>query len=339
MKLGVALSVAAAAIVLESATAEGCAACRNPSLPSAQSGGAPVQEGELRTDVTTTGTTVHVIHTAGCEDTDDCDEVPAQPLYLHDQRMTPLELRLGAEYGLSPVFGVALELPVRAVISRIRFTTPEGEPYQPLDPDVHHRNETVWGVADALALARAGSLFGGTWFSLRAGVSLPLAHTEEDPFELGDQGIRHQHVQLGSGTFEPLLGVDVFRRFDSFSLQGFALAQMSLYENHHGYRAPLRVQGGADGSLDLVSTLSGSLGAGVYYEGPERWQGVIRQDGSLGRTELYASAGLSYALDKTVLRGNVRVPFYRNIVAGDEPLGEYSSPLIVSVGVSHTFEP
>jgi hypothetical protein len=122
-------------------------------------------------------------------------------------------------------------------------------------------------------------------------------------------------------------------------LQGFVFGQGSLYDNSHGYRAPTRIQGGLDASVKLVSTLLGIVGAGAYYEGPERWQGVIRQDGSLGRTELFANGALSYAVDRTTFRLGVRVPFYRRIVAGDEPLGEYSSPVIATLGASHTFEP
>lgn len=318
--------------------AQACAACRNPSMPTAHSSGAPLREGSLRTDATLTGTTIHVVHTAGCEDTDDCDEVPLQPLYLHDQRVTPIELRLAAEYGLSDSFGLDLQLPFRTVISRIEYTTPEGEPYDPLDRDVHHRDETIAGPSDGLLLGRAGDLFDGTWLAVRVGVSLPIGKSEEDPFALGDQGLRHQHVQLGNGTFEPALSLEASHGFEAFTLQAFAFAQLSVYDNRHGYRAPLRVQGSVEGSMKLVSTLSGALGVGVYHEGAERWQGVVRQDGSLGRTELTAQVALDYAIDSTVLRVGGRIPWYRNIVEGEEPLGRFSSPFVAYVGVSHTWD-
>jgi hypothetical protein len=319
-------------------SAQACAACRNPAMPTAHTSGAPLAAGSLRTDATVTATTIHVVHTAGCEDTNDCDEVPVQPLYLHDQRVTPIELRLGAEYGFSDAFGMELQLPLRTVVTRIEYTTPEGEPYEPLDRDVHHRNETLFGVADGLLLGRAGDLFSGTWLAIRVGVSLPIGKTEEDPFELGDQGLSHQHVQLGNGTFEPALSLEASRRFDGFALQGFAFGQTAVYDNEHGYRAPMRVQGSVEGSLELVSSLSMGLGVGVYHEGAERWQGVVRQDGSLGRTELTANVSFDYVIDETVLRVGGRIPWYRNIVEGEEPLGEFSSPLVAYVGASHTWD-
>jgi hypothetical protein len=307
-------------------------------MPTARSSGSPLPEGSLRTDATVTGTTIGVVHTAGCEDTDDCDEVPVQPLYLHDQRVSPVELRLALEYGLTDAFGVELQLPLRMVMSSIEYTTPEGEPYEPLDRDVHHRNETLFGPADGLVLGRAGALFGGTWLAVRIGVGLPVGKTEEDPFELGDQGQRHQHIQLGNGTFEPAASLEAFRRFDEFSLQAFTFGQGAFYDNSNGYRAPFRFQGGVDGGYALLPDLTVGVGLGAYHEGAERWQGVVRQDGSLGRTELTASAIVDYAIDETVLKAGVRVPWYRDIVEGEEPLGDFSAPFVAFVGVSHTWD-
>lgn len=318
--------------------AEACAACRNPTMATAQSSGSPLPAGALRTFSTLTGTTIHVVHTAGCEDTANCDEVPVQPLYLHDQHITPVELRLGAEYALSDAFGVELQLPLRMVVSGIEYKTPDGEAYEPLDLDVHHRDETIFGVADGLVLGRAGALFGGTWLAVRIGVGLPIGKTEEDPFELGDQGLRHQHIQFGSGTFEPAASIEAFRRFDELSVQAFAFGQGAFYDNRNGYRAPLRFQGGVEGGYDLLPALTLGIGVGAYHEGAERWQGVVRQDGSLGRTELTASGFVDYAIDETVFKAGVRVPWYRNIVEGEEPLGDFSAPFVAFVGVSHTWD-
>jgi hypothetical protein len=322
--------------LLQHEAALACAGCRNPSLPTAKASSGPVPEGDLRTGATLSGTYVHVVHSAGCADLDDCDELPVQPEYLHDQRMLPLELRLSFEYGLTDTFGVELQVPVRSVTSRIEFTTPEGEPYEPLDPDVHHRNETVAGPADPLLLGRASGLFQGVFLAVRAGISIPIGRTEEDPFALGDQGIRHQHIQLGSGTFDPVLGLDASKRWDEWGVAWFALGQAALHENRYGYRAPFRVQSEVQGSLDVGPVIS--LGTGAFHEAAERWQGVIRQDGSLGRTEWYASATIGWPwLDFQWFLG-ARVPLYRNIVAGEEPAGEFSSPVAAQLGVERVWD-
>ncbi len=317
--------------------ADACAGCRNPSLAATRGSEGPLAGEALRVGLTVTGTAIHVVHEAGCRDTSSCTEVPAQPTYLHDQRIYPVEFRLTGEYGLSKMFGVEAQLPFRSVTTTIKYKTPAGAPYEPLDPGVHHRDETVAGIADPWLLLRIGGNVAKTWIAVRPGVSLPLGRTEENPFELGDRGLRHQHIQLGSGTFDPLLVLEASRSFDDLMLQVFAQAQRPLYENRHGYRAPTRLYGGTSLGMKLAGELSGSLGIEALHESAEEWDGKRRQDGNLGRTEILGAVTANYTIDKTELTLGVRIPFWRNIVVGDEPPGTLSSPLTVSLGVSHVF--
>jgi hypothetical protein len=106
-------------------------------------------------------------------------------------------------------------------------------------------------------------------------MSLPIGKTEENPFELGDRGLSHQHIQFGSGT---------------------------------------------------------SIRCWCW----KRWDGRIRQDGNLGRSEVLATAGLTQIFGAT-LNLTLRAPVWRDIVTGDEPPGTLSSPLTVSFGVTHVF--
>ncbi len=317
--------------------AAACAGCRNPSLAATRGSEGPLQERAVRLGVSVTGTTVHVVHEAGCRDTSSCVEVPVQRTYLHDQRLYPLELRLAAEYGLSQTFGLELQLPFRSVTSNIEYTAPDGTPYEPLDPGVHHRNETVVGFADPWLLLRIGKTFDKWWLAARPGVSVPLGRTEENPFQLGEQGLRHQHIQLGSGTFDPVLVLEAARAFDRLRLQLFAQGQLPLYENQHGYHAPWRVFGGTSLGTKLVGKLTGSLGVEAFHEAAEEWDGELKQDGNLGRTEVLGAATLGHPFGATELTLGVRVPMWRHVVKGDEPPGTLSSPLTLSIGVSHVF--
>jgi hypothetical protein len=284
-----------------------------------------------------TGTTVHVVHEAGCRDTSACGEVPVQPTYFHDQRLYPLELRLIGEYGLSKTFGIEAQVPFRSVTSTIEYTDANGAHYQPLDPGIHHRNETVFGVADPWLLLRLGTTLQKWWLAARPGISIPLGRTEENPFALGDRGLRHQHIQFGSGTCDPVAIVEASRTFESIQLQFFAQGQLPLYENGEGYRAPWRVYGGGSLGHQLVSTLSGSLGVEVSHEAAEKWDGEVQQDGNLGRTELLLAATLSHKLGATDLGLAARIPVWRHIVVGDEPPGTLSSPLTLTLSATHVF--
>jgi hypothetical protein len=317
--------------------AEACAGCRNPSLAVTRGSAGPLEAGAVRVGATVTGTTVHVVHEAGCRDTSACAEVPIQPTYFHDQHLYPLELRLVSEYGLSETFGIEVQVPFRSVTSTIEYTDANGAQYEPLDPGIHHRNETVAGIADPWLLLRVGATAGKWWLAARPGVSIPLGRTEENPFALGDRGLRHQHVQLGSGTFDPVAIVEASRAFEAFRLQFFAQGQLPLYENGQGYRAPWRVYGGGSLERELVSSLSGSLGVEASHEAAEKWDGEVRQDGNLGRSELLLAATFSYGLGATELALSARAPVWRHIVVGDEPPGTLSSPLILSLSATHVF--
>jgi hypothetical protein len=325
------------AALLEPRGASACAGCRNPSLAVTRGSEGPLDLGAVRVGAALTGTTVHVVHEAGCRDPAVCSEVPAQPLYLHDQRLYPLELRLSAEYGLNEALGIEAQIPFRLVRTTIEYTAPDGAPYAPLDAGVHHRDETIAGPSDPWLLFRIGGVAGGWWLAARPGISLPLGKTEENPFELGDRGLRHQHIQLGSGTFDPVLVLEAAKPFGDITLDVFAQGQASLYENSHGYRAPWRIYGGFAVGTKLVGDLRGSVGVDAFHDAAERWNGRIRQDGNLGRTEALATAGLIQTLGSTELTLTLRAPVWRHIVTGDEPPGTLSSPLTVSLGVSHVF--
>lgn len=166
----------------------------------------------------------------------------------------------------------------------------------------------------------------------------PADGTVENPFELGDHGLRHQHVQFGGGSFDPVLVLEATRSLQPVTLEAFAQGQVSLYENSHGYRAPWRLSAGGAVGTKLFGDLSGALGAELFHEDAERWDGAIRQDGNLGRTELLAAAMLRQVVGKGVLSLSARVPVWRNIVVGDEPPGTLASPLILSLSYSHAFD-
>src|SRR5262249_40528021 len=144
-----------------------------------------------------------------------------------------------------PWFAAGLVLPVRVFSTSIRYLDPGGQPVVIENLDLHHRNETLTGPGDPWLLGRAATNLGSLVFGGRLGVALPLGRTEEDPFLLGDMGIPHEHSQFGSGTFEPLVGLDASLMVGTARVELFALTIQSLYANGHGYQAGDRYAGGA----------------------------------------------------------------------------------------------
>ena len=314
-----------------------CAGCRNPNLPITRLSTVHLAPGEIRASAVASATALNVVHEAGCADPLDCHEVPVQPRFLHDQDIVPGEIRAVAELGLTPMWGVEAQLPFRMTRTSVRYSDLTGAPYQPLDPGVHHRNETLAGLGDAWLLGRWGTRLSGTAVTARAGLSIPLGSTEADPFALGAQGRRHQHVQFGNGTFDPLLMLDVSRTVAPVDLSAYAQTQLTVYENAEGFRAGNRYFAGLQAGTMVLAKLTTTLGVDLLSERPERWSGVVQQDGNLGRTELLGGLALSRPFGRTTGSLIARFPLYRRIVEGDTAKGRLSSPVMLSIVVSRTF--
>jgi hypothetical protein len=320
-----------------SAHAHACAGCRNPNLPTTRLSMVQLSPGQIRASALLSATSLNVVHEAGCVDPAACDDVPVQPPYQHDQDIYPGELRVGGELGLTRSWGVELQIPFRVTRTNIRYTDLAGNPYQPLDPEAHHRNETLLGFGDPWVLARGGTSLGGTTITARVGTTIPLGHIEEDPFARGAMGQRHQHIQFGNGSFDPLILLDLSRTFGRLDLSVYGQAQLTVYENRKGFQAGHRFFTGVQAGLLTFAKVTAALGLDVLSERPERWGGKIQQDGNLGRTELLGGLSLSRPFGSTIATLIARFPLYRAIVTADQPQGRLSSPVMLSLVMSRTF--
>src|SRR6185436_12804523 len=119
--------------------------------------------------------------------------------------------RLGVEAGITRMLGVSLVVPIRVVSTTIRYLDGAGQEVELVTPGVHHRNETVSGLGDPMLLGSVTGAAGAWRWTARAGLTIPIGRTEEDPFARGDLGIPHQHIQMGSGTVNPVVAAEVSR--------------------------------------------------------------------------------------------------------------------------------
>ncbi len=184
--------------------------------------------------------------------------------------------------------------PLRWARDRIRYETPDGAPFVPDDPELHHRNETRAGLGDPQLAGHVAREALGWELAFRAGVSAPLGRTEDNPFSAGRAGVRHQHVQFGSGTVDPILRLDAARPLGPGRGDLEAFARLVAYENARGYRAGHRAHVGAG----FGTSVAGShvrLGLRLAREEAERWDGRLETEGNLGRTDLLAGARLTRA--------------------------------------------
>ncbi len=321
--------------------AHACAGCSNPNLPGGRTGILFLRPGQVAATLHMTGTTMEIIHSEHCPEIGPICAERDEPPQLHDQDFQVGEIRPVAEVGITHWLSASLELPLRITRTRIVFRRLDGTAFTPDYENIHHRNETLTGLADPWLSGRAAWRLGEWSFAGRAGVTLPLGRTEPDPFALGRDGMPHQHIQYGTGTFNPLLGLELSRRLGIVQLSSYAQAFLSLYENKHDYRAGNRYTVGASADVGIGRRLRLGLGTDLLNEQPERWNGMIQQDGNVGRTDLLAGGTVAVSFGRVTGFLSVKMPVWQKFIerghTHEDQRGQLTYPAIVNIGVQTLF--
>jgi thiol-disulfide isomerase/thioredoxin len=288
-----------------------------------------MQPGQLSLHLGWVGTYVQSQH-------DDFADVVGQgaiPI-VHDQDLAIHEARLSLDIGLTARFAASLVVPFRVVSTSIVYRDGRGMAVDLVEPSTHHRNETLTGIADPMLLGALSHDVAGTRLTARAGLTIPLGRTEEDPFVLGEMGLRHQHIQMGTGTVNPVLALEASRRWRRWQLGAFAFTQQVVYESGKGYHAGDRYAGGIGLRRALGSRWTVRGGPEVQAETAERWHGIRHtEEGNQGRVDAILGAGVTWAATRAlVFDAAIKVPVYTHVVGG-----QLDVPAILEVGVAWTF--
>jgi hypothetical protein len=234
----------------------------------------------------------------------ECPEVAPEcattfiPPHEHHVTLDLTHVELTADYGLRANAQLSLRLPYDIKRMRVRYTTLDGAPFVPPYGDIHHRSETLRGVSDpSLAIEWA---MGDRW-QASAGTSLPFGHIEPDPIVLGEEGKTHEHIQFGSGTFEPRLGLQWMRR-GRVTLFARGDAILSLYENREGFRAPTTLLWSVGPSVPLGRASLDTRFTG-QHQTIGRWSGTV--DEGSGFTNGGLRLQLSLPIGRTVVAPGV----------------------------------
>lgn len=295
-----------------------------------------MSEGTLVLGVRGLGTALNVSHTVSCPEIGPSCAVRDEPAQVHDQRLVIAELRALAELSVRDWLALELQLPVRVAATTITYRLADGTPFTPDVPDLHHRDEVLVGPGDPWLLSRLRWRAGRFAASLALGLTLPLGRVEQNPFALGRAGFEHQHLQFGAGTVNALSGVDVQVAWSRVTARASAFTQLSLAENLHGFQAGSRLALSAGADVRVLDALVVGLSVDNLTEWPERWDGVVEQDGNLGRSDVLLGAQVAWALGATTLRVSVRVPVFQYFFVAEH--GQLSYPAIVTLGVERRFD-
>lgn len=282
-----------------------------------------------------TGTEVRIRHVAVCPEVDPllCAEQEI-PEHWHDQRILWFRLDPTLNVGLGGGWQIAASVPFDLRDVNVVYETSDGAHFDPPYDDIHHRTETIAGLTDGTLVAKRYVSIGKAIVGVGLGTTLPFGKTEEDPYTLTEQGLLHQHMQLGTGTFVPMASFEGVLEGPRWGGVGWVTGRLPLYANDKAYQPGAGVSGGLGPSfrpippLQLLATAEGS------YEGPEYWSGTAY--GS--RATVVAGLTGAYSLSPAVvLQAQARVTAWNWMGHHDEDEGSAVQRFLGSVGVSWTF--
>ncbi|MAT54073.1 MAG: hypothetical protein CMN32_06295 [Saprospirales bacterium] len=300
-----------------SLNAQACPACSNPALQSSEkleAGLDTLRKGSFRTTFNlTNGFDYQGGHpnNKGLSPEGDVIEVP---LHNHVVELDFVRTELALEYTFAENWSIWLRIPYDVKIQQASVEYPlpvtayEREAIL-RNRDIHHRSETYNGVSDLrLLLAHRinGFLLKNGRLDFALGTSLPTGRTEENPLTAGELGLRHLHIQFGSGTFDPLLELHYAAQIsDRLSLAVFSINKFPFYENTLGYMAPIETTSGLSLGYYFSSLLSPRLTLANFSQSSAKWNGVDDPNSGL------VSWNLTFNLTFSLKNGLIITPGYR----------------------------
>ena len=177
-------------------------------------------------------------------------DVVQVPLHRHRVSLDVLRFQLDIAYRLAANWDIALSLPYDikdqdAFVDELAPVTLGERGAILRNQDIHHRDEVYRGFADARLMVShslSNLLRDTDRLMVSVGTSIPIGATEADPYRLGDAGIKHLHIQFGTGTFDPLAALHYETMLsDGLSLNASIHGQFPVYENGKTYRGSVEV--------------------------------------------------------------------------------------------------
>ena len=258
---------------------------------------------------------------------------PPTPFYHHVSLFTA-DVGLDASYGITSWLAVEARFGLRVVDTKPRYNELDGAPKLVPD-DPHHHDETLVGPTDPWLVLRFAAARGKLLSTARLGLTLPLGSTVPNPYLLGEEGKWHEHTQLGTGTFVPIVGIGLSYSVGPVHLDVSTLGLFSAYANSKGYRAPTRFFPALRLTIPFLDgALRPYVAAEISAETGERWDGRPGAEGSDGRADLLAGGGVVWRFQKA-WRVDVGVRVHAAALAGG---AAFEYPGILQLGLGADFD-
>lgn len=266
------------------------------------------------------------------------------PLHKHEVEMNFYRMELSGSYAFKDNWTVRLHIPYEIkdqFASTPLFDTIKYTQYQ-IDAiirqrDLHHPTEVFKGFADMRLLVshRFFKVFlKKDMLDIAFGTSLPTGRTEPNALKLVAESKKHNHIQFGTGTFDPLLELNYSASLiRKFAFNTYALGKISFYENKNGeYKGPAELTGGIN-IFYFTKRFNFRAGGIALYQGYYYWDGV--RDPNSGLISTMLSAGVQTKISNHIsLNIGTRYPLYQTTFIKNEE-GPYKQGPTVMFEFSH----
>ncbi len=250
------------------------------------------------------------------------------PLHGHQVEIETWRAVADLEYLAAEDLAFRLKMPfeVRKRTARIRLDAPATAAERAAmqrNLDYHHRDATLEGARDF-------ELTAATWWrgvfaeadrlEFSSGLTLPIGETESNPYARDASGnvVPHEHVQFGTGTFDPIVQVTWARRFgERWAGNLYGAARLPFYENRHDFRAPCEFTLASGASRAIGEHWHARATLTTIYSGFAEWDDT--RDPNSGWLVHYAGLGAEWRGETITASLLVQFPFGQQILGpGDE---------------------
>ena len=263
--------------------------------------------------------------------------------HRHHVALSTYRVDVGLQYLLNDRWTLQANIPYavrdqEASIEWIDPVSPEDRQAILRSRDLHHRNETYTGFSDMdllLGYKVRGFFKTDDALSARLGTTIPIGKTEENPWELGDTGIEHLHIQFGTGTFNPIASLQYnLPLYRGLTMTASARGMLPFYENSKTYRGSAELSYTAGFTYRLFDWLSFNGNYLGFYQSSAAWAG--ERDINTGMRYSMAAFGMSLAtLDGISVSANVMFPLTQETLYDESDAIEFGT--LVSLTTSYLF--
>lgn len=264
-------------------------------------------------------------------------QVVRVPTYRHRVTLDYTRVEVAALYTFAEDWDVWLRVPyeVKRQVATFELVEPATrDEVLAMDRSrrLHHDSATYEGLSDLMLLVahrERSVLVDGDLLSLAVGLTLPTGQTERDPYETGEAGQKHQHIQFGTGTVDPLLEAAYRLPLpEAFAVDGFAAARLPFYENPKSFRGPPELTAGVRLVKLLADVVELQVGATYFRQWPASWDGD--RDENTGLHTVLADVGVVLRAGGLLVSAGARLPLFQETFVGEA--FEQGPSLLLSIG-------